>query len=246
MNTLDFDVLKNINLYEILHFNSRDDFTPELAKKNYRKLALKYHPDKNPKYSEKFDSIQLAYIILTDPIHKEQYDNIYDENLSVKSFVDLKEMNNTKYTYAKLSDEEFKQKINDLNSNLEFKLINVNELNISRQQYEQELSEKFRLEQEQFKNLNETEKKEKFNELFKSRTEIIPDTTDIIVFSNGGTALTNLSYDSMFSSVSTYEESFKLNNVDLCYKEDNRTLQEKMNDYNMKTKELVSLAKNIK
>ena len=50
----------------------------------------------------------------------------------------------------------------------------------------------------------------------------------------------------MFSSVSMYEESFKLNNVDLNYKEDTRTLEEKMNDYNMRTKELVSLAKNIK
>lgn len=252
MNTSDFETLKNINLYEILHINSKNDFTPELAKKNYRKLALKYHPDKNPSYSEKFDLIQLAYIVLSDPINKEQYDNIYDDNLAIKSFVDLKEMTKTNYTYEKLSDEQFKQKIEELNKKLETDLkLNTN---VSRDRYEQEISDKFRQEQEQFKGLNEKDKQDKFDELFKLQQNLFDsnvETTDLTVFNANnsltiGTTLSNMSYDSMFSKTSLYEDSFKLNNPGIVYVDNNKSLEDRINEYKMSTNDLFKLAKNIK
>ena len=52
-------------------------------KRAYRKLALKYHPDKNKSSSaeEKFKEIGEAYDVLSDPKKRQIYDQLGEEGL---------------------------------------------------------------------------------------------------------------------------------------------------------------------
>lgn len=64
--------------YKILGLENKNASLEEI-KKAYRKLAHKFHPDKNPDNplaEEKFKNISEAYAVLSNPERREQYDNI--------------------------------------------------------------------------------------------------------------------------------------------------------------------------
>ena len=61
------------NYYEILGVSK--DATQDDIKKAYRKLAIQYHPDKNPDGGDKFKEIANAYETIGDENKRKDYDN---------------------------------------------------------------------------------------------------------------------------------------------------------------------------
>lgn len=141
MNDINNNINNNDDPYKILNVNSNSSI--ETIKKAYKKLSLKYHPDKqinsNLTYEQKnenFIKIRNAYEILSDPEKKARYDK---QNL-IKKFSpnnlsevlnDIKNLFSSKeyILFVNILDNKIKQSILN-NSYTDNFLIQLNQMNL--------------------------------------------------------------------------------------------------------------------
>jgi len=72
LTTMQSEEMFSFNPYKILEIE--DGATPSEIKKAYRKMSLKYHPDKNPDAGDIFIKISKAYDVLTNEATRENYE----------------------------------------------------------------------------------------------------------------------------------------------------------------------------
>ena len=102
-----------MNYYDVLSIDKNASL--DEIKKAYRKLAIKYHPDKNPnnkeESEEKFKLISEAYSVLSDPEKKTEYDlrgdNKFRKNTSNYSNFNAQDIYNTFFGENQFPSRQF-------------------------------------------------------------------------------------------------------------------------------------------
>ena len=117
-----------MNYYEILGL--KENCSQKSIKKRYKKLALKFHPDKNGGDEEKFKNIALAYEVLSDNEKRKKYDNnfpleyfdlysnpidLFDKIIKKSDIIFLESKINNNSLYNDFDDED------DINNSIFFK-----------------------------------------------------------------------------------------------------------------------------
>jgi curved DNA-binding protein CbpA len=225
------DYLATINLYEILEVDKTDDVS--VIKKQYKKLALKYHPDKCTDGSDKFEIINLAYHILSDDDLREKYNDTFEGH------TDFKTLKQQAAHSVKENTNENKNAFSDLIENLNKKHgFNPQEQHT----YEQIMKRQTDMECnrneldsiiENTKKLTQSEFKRKFEE---DRTVLHGDSDgrdELVPYEPSG-MLSNCvylnSFETLYDSTGKLEDNFHLPSLG-SYKDDGKSLEQRMKDY---------------
>jgi curved DNA-binding protein CbpA len=222
------DIIKDdVNLYEVLNINI--DATDIEIKKQYKKLILKYHPDKNKDDTDvllTFELITLAYNVLSNKELKKLYNElrlIKWDFTKLRTESQIAKPNYEKKNFNHLNEEYNKLHGHDSNE----KILNIKDFNTKLE----ELIEERKKEITKFKKINKKEFKKEFEKIKRSEDEInisndlIPYNLELVVLNS----IDNISklYDTDKTGINA---RFLLNNLPK-YKENNLSYEEQMNNY---------------
>jgi curved DNA-binding protein CbpA len=222
MDNINIEDIIDVNLYEVLNIN--DDASEIEIKKQYKKLILKYHPDKNQTDTDIYELITLAYNILSN----KELKKLYNELRLIKwDFSKLKtESLKTKPNYEKKNFNHLNEEYNKLHGyNSNEKILNIQEFNTQLK----ELIEERKKEITKLKKINKKEFKKEFDKIKRSENDIssdlIPYNLELVVLNS----IDNISklYDTNETGIN---DRFLLNNLPK-YIENNLSYDEQMNNY---------------
>jgi curved DNA-binding protein CbpA len=224
------DIIKDdVNLYEVLNVNI--DASDIEIKKQYKKLILKYHPDKNHNHNDTdvfltYELITIAYNVLSNKELKKLYNElrlIKWDFTKLKTEAQIAKPNFEKKNFNHLNEEYNKLHGHDSNE----KLLNIQEFNTKLE----ELIEERKKDITKFKKINKKEFKKEFEKIKRSGDDInisndlIPYNLELVVLNS----IDNISklYDTNETGINA---RFLLNNLPK-YKENNLSYEEQIKNY---------------
>jgi curved DNA-binding protein CbpA len=222
MDNINIEDIIDVNLYEVLNIN--DDASDIEIKKQYKKLILKYHPDKNQTDTDIYELITLAYNVLSN----KELKKLYNELRLIKwDFSKLKtESLKTKPNYEKQNFNHLNEEYNKLHGyNSNEKLLNIQEFNSKLE----ELIDERKKEIIKLKKINKKEFKKEFEKIKRPEDDIsndlIPYNLELVLLNS----IDNISklYDTDETGINA---RFLLNNLPK-YVENNLSYDEQMNNY---------------
>jgi curved DNA-binding protein CbpA len=222
------DIIKDdVNLYEVLNINI--DASDIEIKKQYKKLVLKYHPDKNQDDTDvflTFELITLAYNVLSNKELKKLYNElrlIKWDFTKLKTESQIAKPNYEKKNFNHLNEEYNKLHGHDSNE----KLLNIKEFNTKLE----ELIEERKKEITKIKKINKKEFKKEFEKIKRSEddlnisNDLIPYNLELVLLNS----IDNISklYDTDKTGINA---RFLLNTLPK-YKENNLSYDEQIKNY---------------
>jgi len=228
------DIIKDdVNLYDVLNINI--DASDIEIKKQYKKLVLKFHPDKNKDDTDillTFELITLAYNVLSNKELKKLYNELRLIKLDFTKLMDFTKLKTesqiAKPNYEKKNFNHLNEEYNKLHGHdSNEKLLNIKDFNTKLE----ELIEERKKEITKFKKINKNEFKKEFDKIKRSgddkniSNDLIPYNLELVVLNS----IDNISklYDTNETGINA---RFLLNNLPK-YKQNNLSYEEQMNNY---------------